>query len=75
MLSVSSVSTEWAFPNSIALKNGMQVSLRGIKPRLERVIRRGKNKKPYQCTITAWVKGWGTVAPSVHIWQKRARRQ
>lgn len=26
-------------------------------------------------TITEWAMGWGTAAPSVHIWQKRARRR
>lgn len=25
-------------------------------------------------TIRAWARGWGIAAPSVHIWQKRARR-
>lgn len=66
---------EWGFPNSIAFKIGMQVSLHDIKRRLARVVRREINKTTYQCTITAWVKGWGTAAPLVHIWQKRARRR
>ena len=34
-----------------------------------------KNKTSYRCTITAWAEGWGTAVPSVHIWQKRARRR
>lgn len=28
-----------------------------------------------RCTITVWVRGWETAAPSVHIWQRTARRR
>lgn len=66
-----SVITEWAFLRALSFTTGC----RGLSIQVRESCYDGnKNRKAGQHSIRVWVKGWGTPAPSVHIWRKRARR-
>lgn len=72
--SVGSADTQSDFLNNIVPSKKTQVVAAWHQSRLRQSGQDGrKNKKQHRFTITGSAKGWGTAAPLVRIWQKRAR--